>query len=82
MKRVFLFLLTNFAIVIVLGITLRLLGVDSLLSDNGSDLNINSLSIFAVVFGMGGSFISLMISKWAAKRMSGAKVIEQAANDT
>jgi len=81
MKRVFLFLLTNFAIVIVLGITLRLLGVDSLLSDNGSDLNINSLSIFAVVFGMGGSFISLMISKWAAKRMSGAKVIEQAAND-
>jgi heat shock protein HtpX len=82
MKRVFLFLLTNFAIVIVLGITLRLLGVDSLLSDNGSDLNINSLSIFAVVFGMGGSFISLMISKWSAKRMSGAKVIEQAANDT
>ena len=82
MKRVFLFLLTNFAIVIVLGITLRLLGVDSLLSDNGSDLNINSLSIFAVVFGMGGSFISLMISKWSAKRMSGAKVIEQATNDT
>lgn len=82
MKRIFLFLLTNFAIVIVLGITLRLLGVDSLLSDNGSDLNINSLSIFAMVFGMGGSFISLMISKWSAKRMSGAKVIEQAANDT
>ncbi|MDX2426272.1 MAG: protease HtpX [Cycloclasticus sp.] len=82
MKRVFLFLVTNLAIVFVLGITLRLLGVDSLLSDNGSDLNINSLSIFALVFGMGGSFISLMISKWSAKRMSGARVIEQASNDT
>jgi heat shock protein HtpX len=56
--------------------------VDSLLSDNGSDLNINSLSIFALVFGMGGSFISLMISKWSAKRISGARVIEQASNDT
>tara|TARA_R110002095_G_scaffold45299_2_gene40718 strand:+ start:752 stop:1633 length:882 start_codon:yes stop_codon:yes gene_type:complete len=82
MKRVFLFLVTNLAIVFVLGITLRLLGVDSLLSDNGSDLNTNSLSIFALVFGMGGSFISLMISKWSAKRMSGARVIEQASNDT
>tara|TARA_R110002074_G_scaffold228259_2_gene399899 strand:- start:97946 stop:98827 length:882 start_codon:yes stop_codon:yes gene_type:complete len=82
MKRVFLFLATNLAIVFVLGITLRLLGVDSLLSESGSDLNINSLSIFAIVFGMGGSFISLMISKWSAKRMSGARVIEQPSNDT
>ncbi len=82
MKRIFLFLLTNIAIVFVLNISMRLLGVDSYLYTQGVDLNINALLIFAMVFGMGGSFISLLISKWSAKRMTGARVIEQPANNT
>ena len=74
MKRTFLFLATNMAIVLVLSITMRLLGVEPYLNDQG--LNLSSLLIFAAVFGMGGSFISLAISKWSAKRMVGAQVIE------
>jgi heat shock protein HtpX len=75
MKRILLFLLTNIAIMVVLSITLRLLGVDSILAENGSDLNIRSLVILSGVIGFGGSFISLLISKWMAKRMTGAVVI-------
>jgi heat shock protein HtpX len=81
MKRVILFLITNLAILIVLGITLRLLGVESLLDQQGVDLDLGSLLIFALIFGMGGSFISLAISKWTAKRLTGAQVIEQPRND-
>jgi len=77
MKRVALFLATNLAIIIVLSITLRLLGVERILDEQGVNLNLNSLLIFAAVFGFGGSLISLMISKWTAKRMTGAKVITQ-----
>lgn len=77
MKRVFLFLMTNIAIMVVLSITLRLLGVDSILAENGSDLNIQALVILSGVIGFGGSFISLLMSKWMAKRMTGAVVITQ-----
>jgi heat shock protein HtpX len=80
MKRVFLFLVTNIAVVLVLSITLKLLGVDSYLT--GTGLNYQSLLIFAAVFGMGGAFISLAISKWSAKRMTGARVIETPSNRT
>jgi len=62
---------------LVLSITLRLLGVDSILADNGSDLNIQALVILSGVIGFGGSFISLLISKWMAKRMTGAVVITE-----
>lgn len=75
MKRIVLFLGTNLAIVLVLSVTLRLLGVEPYLNQQG--LNLGSLLIFAAVFGMGGSFISLALSKWMAKRMMGARVIEQ-----
>jgi heat shock protein HtpX len=81
MKRVFLFLLTNIAVLIVLSITLRLLGVESLLQQNGVDLNYESLLIFSAVFGMGGAFISLALSKWMALRATGARVIESPRND-
>jgi heat shock protein HtpX len=74
MKRTFLFLATNLAIVLVLSITMRLLGVEPYLNEQG--LNLNSLLIFAAVMGFGGSFISLAISKWTAKRSVGAQVIE------
>ncbi len=81
MKRVFLFLLTNIAILLVLSFALRLLGVDRILDEQGSGLDHRALLIFALVFGMGGSFISLLLSKWIAKRATGARVISQPAND-
>ena len=80
MKRIFLYLATNLAIVLVLGITLRLLGFERILDEQGVGLDINSLLMFAAVFGFGGSFISLAISKWMAKRATGARVIETPAN--
>lgn len=82
MKRIFLFLATNLAIIVVLSITLRLLGFERILDANGVDLNLNSLLLFAAVFGFGGSFISLAISKWIAKKTTGAKVIEQPSSPT
>ena len=81
MQRIFLFLLTNIAIMVILSITLRVLGVESLLAQNGSDLNLNALVIFSGIFGFGGAFISLAISKWMAKRMTGSKVIENPSNN-
>lgn len=82
MKRIFLFLMTNLAIILVLSITLRLLGVDRILDEQGIGLDYNALLIFSAIFGFGGSLISLMISKWSARRMTGAVVIEQPANQT
>ncbi len=82
MKRIFLYLMTNMAIILVLGITLRLLGFEGILDQQGVDLDINSLLLFAALFGFGGSFISLMLSKWTAKRFTGARVIETPRNAT
>lgn len=79
MKRIFLFLATNLAIVLVLSISLHLLGVEPFLNKNG--LNINSLLIFSAVFGFGGAFISLALSKWMAKRAVGAQIITQPTNN-
>ncbi|MDD3530203.1 MAG: protease HtpX [Gallionellaceae bacterium] len=73
MKRIMLFLATNLAIVLVLSITMRLLGVEPYLNEQG--LNLNALLIFAAVMGFGGAFISLAISKWTAKMSVGARVI-------
>ncbi|HET97184.1 MAG TPA: protease HtpX [Desulfurivibrio alkaliphilus] len=81
-KRVGLFILTNLAIVLVLSIVLSLLGVGSILEESGVGLDMRSLIIFAAVFGFGGSFISLAISKWTAKRLTGAKVITTPRNET
>ena len=73
MKRILLFLATNIAVLVVLGIVAHLLGADRFLTQNG--LNMASLLLFAAVFGFGGSLISLAMSKWMAKRMMGAQVI-------
>ena len=75
MKRIVLFLATNLAIVLVLSVTMRLLGVEPFLNEQGLDPN--ALLVFAAVLGFGGAFISLALSKWTAKRMSGAVAIEQ-----
>jgi len=82
MKRIFLFLMTNIAIMIVLSITLSLFGFEGYMDAQGINLDIPALLVFCAVFGMGGSFISLAISKWMAKRTTGAKVIEEPANET
>ena len=81
MKRVVLFIATNIAVLVVLAIVTNLLGLDRFLDEQGVDLNYGTLFGFCAVFGMGGSFISLLISKWMAKRMTGAVVIEQPRND-
>ncbi len=81
MKRVFLFVATNIAILAVLSITLSILGVDRILDQQGVNLDMRALLIFAAVFGMGGSFISLAMSKWTARHMTGAEVIEQPRNE-
>jgi heat shock protein HtpX len=77
MKRIVLFLATNLAVVFVLSITLRLLGVDRILDEQGTGLNLTNLLVFSAVFGFAGSFISLAISKWSAKRAMGVRVIDQ-----
>ncbi len=82
MKRIGLFLMTNLAIMVVLSVVFSLLGIDSLLAENNVDLNLQALLVFSAVIGMTGSFISLAISKWSAKRMTGAKVITEPQNKT
>ena len=82
MKRIALFLITNLAVLVVLSIVLSLLGIDSLLAENGVDLDLQALLVFSAVIGMTGSFISLAMSKWSAKRMTGAEVIGQPKNKT
>ncbi len=80
MKRILYFLATNVAIMLVLSFTMRLLGVEPYLNANGLDLS--NLLAFAAIMGFGGAFISLAMSKWSAKRMSGAVVIEEARTPT
>lgn len=74
MLRIILFLATNMAILILLGIVMTVFGIDS--------RSTSGLLFMAAVFGMGGSFISLAMSKWIAKRSTGAKVIEVPSNPT
>ncbi len=81
-KRIALFLATNLAVVLVLSIVLRLLGVDSVLDERNMGIDYRSLLILSLVIGFGGSFISLALSKWMAKRTTGARVITQPANAT
>jgi heat shock protein HtpX len=78
MKRIVLFILTNLAVVLVLGTVASLLGVNRFLTSNG--LNLGALLGYALVMGFGGAFISLLISKPVAKWSSGVQVITQAQN--
>jgi len=80
MKRIGLFLLTNIAVLVVLSFTANLLGVNRYLTANG--LNMGALLVFCTIFGFGGAFISLAISKWMAKRSTGAQVITQPRNSS
>ena len=73
-KRIFLFLLTNLAIVLTLSIVLSVLGVGRYIGPDGG-LNIQALAIFCFVWGMGGAFISLQMSRWIAKRATGVQLV-------
>jgi heat shock protein HtpX len=78
MKRIALFVLTNLAVMLVLTVTTRLLGLDRFLSANG--LNLGALMGFSLIMGFGGATISLLMSKQMAKWSTGAHVIGQPAN--
>ena len=82
MLRIALFLGTNFAIIIVLSISMSIFGVDGVLHDNGVDLNLNSLLFISSVIGFTGSFISLLISKWVAKKSMGVILVTEPKNET
>lgn len=73
-KRITLFLITNMAVLALVSIVMAIFGINP-----GTNAG---LLVFAAIFGFGGSFISLLMSKWTAKRFSGAQVIEQPRNDT
>ena len=80
MKRILLFLGTNIAVLVVLSVVLRILGIESILAEQGTQLDLKALLVFSAVIGFSGAFISLAISKWSAKRLTGAHVIESPRN--
>ena len=80
--RILLFIATNLAVIAVLSLSMRLLGIDSLLDQQGIHLNLQALLIYAAIIGFSGSFISLFISKWSAKKMTRAEVITTPKNNT
>ena len=82
MLRILLFLGTNLAILAVLSVTMRILGVDEMLTQSGGGLNLDTLLIVSTVIGFTGSFISLFASKWMAKSSMGVKTIENPVNPT
>jgi heat shock protein HtpX len=80
--RILLFLGTNIAVMALLGLTFSLFGIQGLLADNGVDLNLNALLVYAGVIGFSGAFISLFLSKFLAKRSMKVHVIVEAENQT
>ncbi len=80
MKRIFLFVLTNLAVMLVLSVVANLLGLDKYLAAHGQ--NLGGLLIVSAFFGFGGAIISLLISKWMAKRSMGVRVITRPADAT
>lgn len=81
MRRILLFAATNLAVLTLLSVVLKVLGVDQWLYREGVGLNVTALLIFSAIFGMGGSFISLALSKWMVRTTMGVQVLEQPATD-
>ena len=77
--RILLFLATNAAVLLLVGVIMSVFG-EPILAQNGVDLNLRGLLIYSAAFGFSGSFISLLISKWMAKRSAGVQLIEKPAN--
>ncbi len=82
MMRIFLFLATNIAIMVVVSIVFSVFGLGNTLDARGIDLNLNALLVMSAVIGMSGSIVSLAMSKWSAKRAMGVQVIERPQNQT
>lgn len=80
MMRILLFLGTNIAIIALISVTFRLLGIDNLLAQNNVDLDMNALLIYSAIIGFSGSLISLFMSKFMAKKTMGVHLIESAQN--
>ncbi len=82
MLRIALFLGTNFAILLILSVSMSILGIEGVLDEQGVGLDLNSLLIMSSIIGFSGSIISLFISKWMAKKSMGVKIISTPKNDT
>jgi heat shock protein HtpX len=82
MMRILLFLATNAAVLVLISIVFQVLGLEGILAENGVDLNLQALLVLSAVIGFGGSFISLALSKFLAKRSMGVQVIEQPRSET
>ncbi len=84
LNRVLLLILTNLAVMLVLSVVMKFFGLETFVANafGGTGINLTGLLIFSAAFGFGGAFISLLISKWMAKRATGAKVIESPSNET
>jgi len=82
MMRILLFLATNAAVLVLISIVFQVLGIEGILADNGVDLNLKALLVMSAVIGFGGSFISLAMSKFMAKRSMGVQIIEQPGNSS
>ena len=80
MLRILLFLATNAAVLVLISVVFQVLGIEGILAENGVDLNLQALLVLSAVIGFGGSFISLAISKFLAKRSMGVQIIEQPRN--
>jgi heat shock protein HtpX len=82
MMRILLFLATNAAVLVLISVVFQVLGIEGILAENGVDLNLQALLVMSAVIGFGGSFISLAMSKFMAKRSMGVQLIERPANRT
>lgn len=82
MQRLLWFLAVNFAILLVLGLVFQLLGIGGLLDARGVRLDLGALLVFSLVIGFGGALLSLLLSRWLAKRMMRVRVLDAPANDT
>lgn len=80
--RILLFLATNAAVLVLISIVFQVFGIEGILAENGVDLNLKALLVLSATIGFGGSFISLALSKFMAKRSMGVQVIAQPGNST
>jgi len=82
MMRILLFLATNAAVLVLISVVFQLLGIEGILAENGVDLNLQALLVMSAVIGFGGSFISLAMSKFMAKKSMGVQLIEKPSSST
>lgn len=82
MKRIFLFIVTNIAVLLVISVIFSVFGVGDYLRNSGTELDLGALLVFSAIIGFTGSIVSLLMSKWMAKRMTGAHVITQPRGET